>query len=351
MTQEFTPAAASEPPAEALAAAEPAVEAASPPDIETTPSETPPPVAVARRPAANGLPPWLPYFLLAVVPAVVVGLIVFFVAAGGSNDAGSAAGIVDNFIRAQDETISAYKGEMPPSFPTDFPVYGGAEVVVSFAAAGDAATNYVAILSTSTSPADVYNYYLEKLDDEPWQVEIGRSSGDFTGLRFSRPDDPDITGEVLFYHSDIDNKTSIHITVEDLAQDRLLTPNEMVFELEKSRPIPKGFPTDVPIFDQKASVVIDTYFARQPGGSFYVITFLTKDKPGDVIDYYSDEFGKRGLSVTDSTTTEGFAIGIDYADSKEELKGSVSADSFPPDDSYTLVELQVQVATSRGRGN
>ncbi|HLF72698.1 MAG TPA: hypothetical protein VI759_11165 [Dehalococcoidia bacterium] len=350
MTQEFTPPAASEPPAEALTPAEPAVEAASPPEPETTPAETPPPVAVTRRSATSGLPPWLPYFLIAVVPAVVVGLIVFFVA-GGSSGAGNAAGIIDNFFRAQDETISAYKDELPPTFPADFPIFDGASVVVSFASAAEAQSNYFAILSTSATPADVYNYYLEKLDDDPWQVEIGRSSGDFTGLRFSRPDDPDLTGEVLFYRSEIDNRTSIHISVEDLAQDRLLPVNPKVFQLEKSRPIPQGFPTDVPIFDENSSVVIDTYFARQPGGSFYVITFLTKDKPGDVIDYYTNEFSKRGLKVTDSTTTEGFAIGIDYADAKEELKGSVSADSFPPDDSYTIVELQVQVATSRGRGN
>jgi hypothetical protein len=190
------------------------------------------------------------------------------------------------------------------------------------------------VLSTKDSVDEVYNFYLEELDDDPWQVEVARSSADFVGMRFVRPDNADIEGDVTINHSDLDNTTSIFVTVQDLAATA--TGNTPPFQLQPSRPLPTGFPRDVPIFKgREESTVIDTY--------------VTKDSPRDILSYYRQEFQGRGWTVTDSDTTENsFATGIDFTDGPQnQLTGSVSIDSFEQDSSYNRVDIFLSVTGSR----
>jgi hypothetical protein len=296
----------------------------------------------------------LPYFLLAALPALAVGLLVYVFAGGGGGSGG--AGVIDGFIRlspSEGSNTTSYEGRLPPGFPDQFPRYGGSDVVVSFAIESADGTSYFAVLSSKDSADDVYNYYLKALDEDPWQVEIARSSTDFMGMRFVRPDNADIEGDVTLNHSDLDDSTSIFVTIQDLAATGGQSGSQP-FVLTPSRALPPGFPNDVPIYDGRDdSVVVDTYVQRGGGGTNYLVTFLTKDSQRDILSFYRQEFQRRGWTVTDSDTTENsFATGIDFSDGPQnQLTGTITIDSYEEDSSYNRVDVFLSVTGSRGRGN
>jgi hypothetical protein len=310
--------------------------------------------------ARRGLPRWLPFLLIAIIPAAIVGVLVFVLAGSDSGGGGSggAAGIVDGLIRlgpSDQGSVTSYKDQLPPGFSTDFPIYAGAQIVVSESIASAQGTSFFIVLSTSDPASKVYDFYSGALDKDPWQVEIGRASNDFTGLRFSRPDNADVTGDITLYQSKLDNRTAVFLSYQDVSQSPSPSASTEPFAVGVSRPLPTGFPKDVPIYaGSTPSTVVDTYFERQPGGQAFIVSFLTKDSADKVIAYYKKQFGDRGWTVTDSTNTSAssFAIGIDFDDgNKQSIQGSVSADAFPDDASYTKVDLLVQVTSAHTSGN
>jgi hypothetical protein len=328
----------------------PAPEAAPPP-------EAPPPSSPLV--SGSGLPAWLPYFLLAVVPAVIVGILVYAFAGGGSGgNAANAAAVLDGFIRlgGTSEDVQSFQGKVPPGFPSDLPSYPGAKILVSFLLqASDGSNNYFVIYQTKDQPDTVLKYMQGKLDQDPWQVEGAQSSSEFTGLHFSRPDDADVQGDLSANRSDLDNKTTIYVSYQDLSPSNRSKPAQKPFVLPVSKELPPGFPSDVPIFAGKSpTTVTATYYQRQAGSSNYLVTFLTKDSQDDVIDFYKNEFRKRGWNVTDSAPSSrySFELSIDFDDgARKLLQGSIRADSFQDDADYTQVDMLLQVSSSRGRGN
>jgi hypothetical protein len=337
-------------------------EDSGPPEAQVpTPSETIEPDTPEAKPspAAARPPKWLPFFLLAVVPALVVGLAVYFLAGDDTGSGGdNGAGVLDGFFRlgpGSDSDVVSLKGTLPADFPKEFPVMSGFSVVGSFEIAADDGTTYFVVLSGGASKDDVYNYYLGILDKEPFQIEIARAGIDFVGLRFSRPDNPDIQGDVTIHHSDLDNKTIAYISLEDVSKKGGGTKAADAFVLPASRALPPGFPNDIAIYKSRSgqSIVTDTYFERRQGGRNFLITVLTKDSQDDVLKFYRDEFAKKGFTVTDGTSTSRFALSIDFNDgSKGEISGSVRTDQFDDDPSYNQIDLVLQVSGRRSsRGN
>jgi hypothetical protein len=253
--------------------------------------------------------------------------------------------------RSDQSSIQSYAQELPPDFATDFPMYPKADVVVSIAIASDQGTGYLIVLSSPDPATDVFDYYSQALDKDPWQVEIGRSSDQFTGVRFSRPDNIDITGDISLYESSIDQRTVIYLSYNDASQSILpgggtVTPD---FTLGVSRPLPTGFPDEIPIYQgDEPSVVLDTYFERGQGGQAFIVTFLTKNSQDDVIQYYRDQFQGKGWNVTDSgVSSTSFALSIQFDDGNaNNFSGSVTADTFASDSDFTQVDLLVTVNKS-----
>jgi hypothetical protein len=285
--------------------------------------------------------------IAAIVPAVIVGAIVFFVASGGDDeDPLAAAGIVDGLIsmgQADQDNISSYAGELPPDFTTDFPMYTGAEIVVSIAIASEQGTGYLIVLSTPDSSSNVFTFYSDALDADPWQVEIGRSSDEFTGLRFLRPDNIDVSGDVSIHRSDLSEETVIYLSYSDISQ-AILPGGSTSFTLGPTRPLPIGFPEEVPIYNgSEDSVILDTYFERGQGGQAFIVTFLTRDTQDDVIEYYRDEFEAKGWVVSDAgVSSTSFALAIEFDDGPDQsFSGSITADTFEDDDSSTQVDVLV----------
>lgn len=339
------------------------VERTPEPEQDTTPPEAAPvteqesvtPVAVAPSMQAKRGAPWLLVFAAALIPAALVGAIVFFVARG-DGDSNNAAGIVDGLIRlgpSDQATITSYKDELPPEFSSEFPIYDDADVVVSIAIAGAGGTSYFIVLSADDTPENVYAYYAEALDTEPWQLGVGRSSDAFTGMQFFRPDNINVSGDITLHQSDLDGRTSIYLSYEDIAQ--AITPglDRPSFALGATKPLPPGFPSDLPIYNSDDSVVMDTYFERSPGGQAFVVVFLTRDSEDEVINFYTDEFRNRGWNVSDSgVLSSNFALSIEFDDAADQsLQGSITANPFEDDAAYTQVDMLITVASSRGRGN
>jgi hypothetical protein len=315
--------------------------------------DTPAPSARRRRPS---LPGWLPLAALAIVPALIVGGLVYALKDGGDSGGNNeAATIIEAFLRpgAAAGDVESFNGRMPDDFPSEFPLFRGARPVSSFVFETDEGVSYFAILSTSASQDEVLRFYLERLDDDPWQVEIARSSDEFTGVRFTRPDDPDVQGDVTIHGSNADGRTAIFVSFQDVTPSGRSNPTSKPFELGASRPLPANFPNDVPIYKSNDSTVTETYFERAPGGTAYIVSFLTKDDQDDVIGFYRSEFEKKGWTVTDSANQPtGFTLSIDFNDgTRQSLQGSVQADSFEDDSSYTKVDLLLQVTGARNRGN
>lgn len=337
----------------ATSAAEPS-EPVSPPAVSESsqePPASPPPPVAARR----GAPSWLPYVALAIIPALIVGTLVYFFA-GGSDSSGG-AGIIDGFIRlnSTDEEITSFEGKIPPNFPSDLPQYKDAKLISSLEIASGQGTLYMVFASTSDSPQKVYEFFLGALDDDPWQVELAQDTADLSGIVFSSPDDADVQGDVRIIHSTLDNRTSIYYRLQDLTPTSRSSSQDKDAIPTSSRPLPPGFPNDIPIYDGKKSesIVTDTYFQRDPGAIAFYVSFLSKDTQNEILAYYKGEFEKRGWTVTESTeASRGFSETIEFSDgAKQQIQGAILADAFAADPSYTKIELQMQVSTSRSRGN
>ena len=329
--------------------------------LEPVPSDAGPPPPVASTKSSQGLPPWLPMFLLAVVPAIVVGAIVFALAGGGDSGSKSVGGVLDFFFRqgSSPENVQSFQGEAPPTFPTDFPVYDGASIYAGFQIIPEQGNgvSYYVIGSTPDDIDKVYNWYINAFNGDTWAVEIARSSDDFTGVRFTRPDDPDVSGDVTLHQSELDERTTIFVTYQDLTPAQGVGPADTKFVLKASRPLPANFPSsDIPIYDSKngESVVTDTYIEKAPGGTSYIVSFLTKDSQDDVIEFYRDAFEAKGWTVEDAENdaATSFQVGIAFTDGpKQEVQGTILTDAFEDDTSYTKVDILVQVAAGRSRGN
>jgi hypothetical protein len=321
------------------------------------PSEEAPPPASTAPVSAKKLPPWLPFFALATVPALIVGILVYALA--GDSGSGGASGVLDGFIRLGNppENVLSYTGELPPEFPDTFPIYEGSDIHVAFSILSEEnnGVSYFVVLRTGDSPEEVYDFYLNQLGEDPWQVEIARSSPEFTGVRFTSPEDADVVGDVTLHFSELDEQTSIYVSFQDLTPSGAQRPEEVPFVLGASRPLPPTFPNDIPLYESNRdqTIVTDTYFERAPGGTSYIISFLTKDSQDDVIDSYTEEFQRRGWQVTSSEQgNQGFALSIDFTDGpQEQVQGSIQTDAFENDPSYTKVDLLLQVSSNRSRGN
>ena len=333
----------------------------SPPVAESTamPPASPPPEPPAPARRRQGLPSWLPYLALAVIPAAIVGIAVYALT-GSDNSNNNVAGVLDGFFRqgSSQENVESVAGRTPPGFPEDFPIYEGAEIYGGYKILAEDGSDltYITVIGSDDPLDDVYDFYVESLGDDPWQVEGAQSASEFTGVRFSRPDDADVGGLVAISRSDLDKRTTVIISYQDLTPDSADRPNGRSFALGATKPLPPNFPTDIPIYEGKSggdSVVTDTAFQRAPGGSSYAVSFLTKDSQDDVISAYRGEFEKKGWQVVDSESGDsGFQLGIDFADGPSRLvQGTVLADVFDGDASYTRVDLLVQVSSSRRGGN
>lgn len=98
------------------------------------------------------------------------------------------------------------KASVPSDFPSDMPVYSGAQVISS--AKDNNPTTWSVILQTSDSMEKVYTYYQTQLAAKGWTVDSTYDYGEIKSLGVSKTG---YSGTVMVSKSD--EKTAITLTV------------------------------------------------------------------------------------------------------------------------------------------
>src|SRR5688572_16700259 len=147
-------------------------------------SITTPAASADRFQLRKGLPSWAPFVALAVIPALIVGTLVYVLTSSDEGEGSKVSAVMDGFIRIgnEPENVITYVDALPPEFPGEFPVYAKASTDVSFSILDPQsnAVSFFAVFGTKDSPEAVYNYYLDALREDPWQIEFAQSSEELT---------------------------------------------------------------------------------------------------------------------------------------------------------------------------
>lgn len=77
-------------------------------------------------------------------------------------------------------------GDLPESFPKDFPVYTGAKLVNSYSVKGEEGDGVSVIWETGDSFAKVSDFYKKKLQEDGWKVESTFEQKDSFTSSFSK---------------------------------------------------------------------------------------------------------------------------------------------------------------------
>lgn len=121
---------------------------------------------------------------------------------------------------------------------------------------------------------------------------------------------------------------------------------EPLFALPAARPLPRDFPRFLAL---DGAVPIAVQWATNESSTSYQITMLTRTVTTDVAAQYRALLERQGLRLN-ADQAAGFATQLQFASADNGTVGAVSIDSFEQDDSYTAVELQLQVARRAAGG-
>jgi hypothetical protein len=300
--------------------------------------------APERKPRGRALP-----VLIVGAVALLAGAAIGFGVAlltGDGDDGGERAGadtasVIHAFSQGQGVDVTRYERTLPQGFP-EIPTYDGAAVVSSLEQLSGENAGYLAVYDTSDSRDDVVSWYREKFAEDPWQVDAGQDGEESTLFRFSKIDDANVSGVVLIGESTVSDITTILVSAEVISAEAGERPD---YEPGVSKPLPEGFPSDVPQYPD--AVVIETAFERQSGSDGYAISLITTDEASSVLDFYSDAFGDQGWEVSEGDASQSSledAAAITFLGGEPETSGSVTTGVFTKDRNYTQIDLQVRTS-------
>lgn len=291
--------------------------------------------------------------------ALLLGAFVAVSACSGGEGADEEriAGIIHRLLVAAGtegtEQLESFPGALPDDLPVELPIYPGADLLVSnrqpapftdFESSSSDVPQpllYFIVMDTSDSREDVFAYYEEALDQDPWQVQSSFSTEQLDTLQFFYVKDIDIGGVVSITRGGADDRTSILVSLQDAGA---FVDEEPPFELQPSLTLPRAFPPEIPLFE--GATITGTAFFREPGLQSFLIVFLTTSGQDDVIDFYREAFQANGWTVQD-TAAFGLEGRIDFRDAAGDIQGDVFANRFQRARQYTEVSVQVQLDPSR----
>jgi hypothetical protein len=301
--------------------------------------------------------PWL--IGAAVIPAVIVGLAVWFFASGGGGGSSErqnadVTNVLNVFNSQQGVAAKRYEGSLAPGYPDDIPTYPGARLVSSMRQIPGADVEYYAVYDTSDARHTVAQYFADKFDSDPWQLQGGQTSADSTIHQFSRVDSADVTGVVVVAESDKDKVTTI-LMITRVASGAKDAPKDAYSPADVTDQLPVGFPDSVPAYP--GSNTVQSAYQKKSGTRQFAVSWVTKDDATTALSYYRDAFKNNGWTVADAaadpTQTGGAAPSgqsIQFTDDKSQLSGSVTVGAFEQDDSYTRIDVQVTSPSSGTSG-
>ena len=301
--------------------------------------------------------PWL--IAAALIPAVIVGVAVWFFTSGGgggNSDRQNAdvTSMLNVFNSQQGVAAKRYEGTLAPGYPGDIPTYPGARLVSSIRQIKGDDAEYYAVYDTTDARRTVAQYFADKFDSDPWQLQGGQTSADSTIHQFSRVDSSDLSGIALVAESDKDKVTTILMILQVVsgAKD---APKDAYSPANVTDQLPVGFPDSVPAYP--GSNTVQSAYQKKSGSRQFAVSWVTKDDATTALSYYRDAFKNNGWTVQDAaadpTQTAGAAASgtsIQFTDDKSQLSGSVTVGQFEQDDTYTRIDVQLTSPTSSTSG-
>jgi hypothetical protein len=236
-------------------------------------------------------------------------------------------------------TAEVMIGKLPADLPPGLPDYPGASLVGS-TVSNDAGQEGISVLSETADPLDnVALFYEDALDQAPWQVLSSNLQEGLAVLQFSKSDDPNFVGGVIIQSSNDKKRCTILLSVQVSGE----APSPQPFELGASKPLPRGFPAEMPLYP--GMTVIHTGWGRSGDTTVFQYDFLAKSSPQDVIAFYRNEFQSRGGWTITEKPSQGTAVSFsfEHKEGDQTWSGSISADKFAEDPTYTQASLQLRI--------
>jgi hypothetical protein len=289
----------------------------------------------------------LPLLLLALGAALV---------AGCQDDDERVSDIIQRFLLAGrgdvPTKVERFVGELPEGLPVEPPLYPDAEILTSTrlrpgAGATDQSTGealqgavYFILLDTPDDREDVYRFYEEALEEDPWQLEQTASSEEVDRLDFSSVADIDITGSVTLVQGEEDEETSILIFLQDAGAT---SAEDEEFAEGTTAILPASFPPEIPIYDE--AIVLGTGSLREPGRESFLLQFITLDSEDEVVDFYRETFEDEGWTVEEGDPAAGEGA-LRFESEDGSVEGDIEVQEFLQDDQYLLVRITVSATPS-----
>lgn len=264
------------------------------------------------------------------------------------------------------DTFSA-SDKLPSDFPSDFPVYKGANVQASYKGSEGGISGQVVIWQTGDSVDKVKSFYDGELDKGPWKTS---SSGNAAGNSFWIADNSNGNKTAWVSVADSDGKTVIVAAVGDKqdassgdsgqAEDTPTprsgngssgkdTPTtEPEAAATTTSPLPDevslsgDFPRDRVPFPSGARVTSDSSYSSG-GQKIFVTEIYVKQSASSVSDYYKGELPRHDWTET-LTTSENGEFMLMYSGATDESVIITIAESETP--GYAKVSLMVTMASS-----
>jgi len=261
---------------------------------------------------------------------------------GGDGSDKQAEQVIGRFLEVGQNpgaTAEVMIGKLPADLPPGLPEYPGASLIGSTVTTDAGQKGYSVLYETPDSLDNVLLFYEEALDQAPWQVVVSTSQETLAAVQFGKQDDANFIGTVIIQGSADKKRRTIFLSVQVSGE----APSPQPFELGASKPLPRGFPAEMPLYPDMT--VTDTAWGRSADTAEFQVNFLTKGSPQDVIAFYRNDFQSSGGWTITEAPSQGTAVGISFEHTAggQTWSGSISADAFAEDPTYTQTSLQLRI--------
>ena len=251
-------------------------------------------------------------------------------------------------------------GNLPDEFPSDFPIFKDADLTGSIRGEQEGQSGFFVTWETDASPDDVTNFYKEALDKDPWKTAGVFTTSDGAMITFTRADNENFGGGVTVASSD--GKTQFVVFMGEGAgqapsaeattegqptPETEATPKEEAPSAQAELPdevaLPDDYPSDVAPIPDGARVVDASSFTAD-SQTTVAVSYLTKEDPESIGDFYGAEVPGDGWSETSRLSSDG-EVFLTYENPDE---GSQLLLTIYPSDTYEgYTEVTIVLTTGQ----
>jgi hypothetical protein len=289
-------------------------------------------------------------------------LVLLLAAACGDGDVETPGVLADRILRlgeASETVVDVRIGEVPfgfsealnagmaPGTPDEdlitLHVYRPADLVGSFRIAReDGVQSFWLVYDHAEDAITVEAALLQRLDETPWQVVAGQSTGAESGVRFQSTVSGDIDGTAIVHPvrsaEDEGGALTNVVYIIEVQPAELAEPSKFV--LPAPRPIPDEFPAQFLLLD--GTIPITVFWGSSAAGTTYQMVLLSSESAFVLAEQYRNVLASQGWELT-SDRAIGFAKQLDFQMDDGTLQGTIITDTFDQDDDYASIVLELQV--------